>query len=219
MLHRSLWEANQDLAQACLDQPFVRSLSDGSLPAETFRAYIAQDAFFLEAFARAYALALARSNGVELIEIFERLIAGVRGELRLHKSYSGELGIDLSAVEPSPACRAYTDFLLATAWIRPLGEILAAMTPCMRLYAYLGEQLCRENGGRPRTGTHPYRRWIATYSDPEFQQLADHVDGLLDRFAEDTKEVRQAYRYAMKCELDFFDDAFAAAGVSAGGRG
>ena len=44
-----------------LAHPFVRGLADGSLPRQVFSGYVAQDAFFLEAFARAYALALAAS--------------------------------------------------------------------------------------------------------------------------------------------------------------
>ena len=39
------------------------------------------------------------------------------------------------------------------------------------------------------------------------QELADHVDRLLDRFSTDTPAVRQAYRYAMQCEVDFFSAA------------
>ena len=61
-LSETLWEANVDLAQAALRHRFVRGLADGSLPLESFRGYVAQDAFFLEGFARAYALALARSD-------------------------------------------------------------------------------------------------------------------------------------------------------------
>lgn len=204
MLHQALWQSNADLAQACLEQPFVRKLGDGSLDAAVFKNYIAQDAFFLDAFQRAYALALARCRDAEAAATFCDLIAGVREELKLHAAYARELGIDLSRVKPNPACRAYTDFLLATAWRRPVGEILAAMTPCMRLYGFLGTELAQELGGRQ---SHPYRRWITTYSDEEFHELADRIDWLLDRLAEDTVEVRRNYRYAMQCELDFFSEA------------
>ena len=54
-LARTLWTANADLTAAALAHPFVRGIADGSLPEELFAGYVAQDAFFLEAFARGYA--------------------------------------------------------------------------------------------------------------------------------------------------------------------
>ncbi|MGV2391364.1 MAG UNVERIFIED_CONTAM: hypothetical protein LVR29_34420 [Microcystis novacekii LVE1205-3] len=47
-------------------------------------------------------------------------------------------------VQPANATRRYTDFLLATAWMGDIGAIAVAMSPCMRLYAYLGQQLALE---------------------------------------------------------------------------
>ena len=204
MLHERLWKQNQDMADASLHHPFVEALRDGTLAPDVFRHYIAQDAFFLEAFARAYALALARSRGSEPIGLFHVLIGGVRDELKLHAAYAAELKIDLSEVQPNPACRTYTDFLLATAWHRSLGEVLAAMTPCMRLYAFLGRELLLQIGNEGKVKVHPYGRWITTYGGPGMQELADHVDSLLYRFSSDTPAVQQAYRYAMQCEVDFF---------------
>jgi thiaminase (transcriptional activator TenA) len=43
-----------------LYHPFVRRLGLGTLESRAFRAYIAQDAFFLQAFAQAYEQALKR---------------------------------------------------------------------------------------------------------------------------------------------------------------
>lgn len=60
-LSRTLWMENADLAEASLAHPFVRGLRDGTLAREVFAGYVAQDAFFLEAFIRAYALALAHA--------------------------------------------------------------------------------------------------------------------------------------------------------------
>ena len=77
-LARQLWAANADLAEAALAHPFVVGVAEGSLPREAFRGYVAQDAFFLESFARAYALALARCPDRDGIDDFADLIAGVR---------------------------------------------------------------------------------------------------------------------------------------------
>jgi thiaminase/transcriptional activator TenA len=199
MLHDMLWRSNFPLALSCLSHPFVRALGDGTLPANLFRAYVAQDAFFLRAFGQVYALALARSGEMEAIAVFSELIGGVQEELKLHRVYAAELGIGLGSVVPNPACRAYTDFLLRTAWHDSLEEIVAAITPCMRLYAFLGRELLPNSDPH-----HPYKKWIDTYSSQEFSQLAERLEALLDRLCTDTARVREAYRYALRCELDFF---------------
>ena len=200
LAHR-LWTSHQDLARACLQHPFVRHLADGSLPAAQFRAYVAQDAYFLEAFARAYAFALARSPDQHGLEAFQGLIAGVVNELKLHAGYASRWGVDLSRTTPARATLAYTDFLLATAGVASVGEVCAAMTPCMRLYAYLGQTLAREGAAQ---ASNPYREWVETYAAPEFESLAATLEGLLNRYAQDTPMVRGCYRRAMQLELDFF---------------
>ncbi|MEM1310292.1 MAG: TenA family protein, partial [Cyanobacteria bacterium P01_H01_bin.153] len=60
-LSQRLWQANQDLAQASLTHPFVQGIYDGSLAKTKFAYYVGQDAFFLEAFARAYSVAAAKT--------------------------------------------------------------------------------------------------------------------------------------------------------------
>lgn len=198
-LHERLWEASEDLIRACREHPFVRGLEEGTLDRDAFRRYVAQDAFFLRSFLEAYALGAAKSDSVEAAGRFVRLMTGVVEELELHARYAAELGIDLEAVEPYPETSAYTDFLLATAWRGELAEIVAAMTPCMRLYAHLGRDLEPATGG-----DNPYSDWIETYASEEFASLARELEEILDESAGDTDAVRSAYRYAMRCELDFF---------------
>ncbi len=205
-LAKELWAANSDLATAALEHPFVRGLEDGTLPREDFAGYVGQDAFFLESFARAYALALAHSPDRAGVDAFADLLAGVREELRLHASYAEHWGIDLGTTVPARATLAYTDFLLATAATGGVGRTCAAMTPCMRLYAFLGQSLA---------GNHaePYAEWVATYADPGFEELAGTLERLLDTYADDTAAVRGTYRRAMELEVAFFDAAFTAEGT------
>lgn len=110
-------------------------------------------------------------------------------------------GVDLTKEQnPNSATVAYTKFLLDTANGGPeelchgpcsqgdeasklqatssaLGSlssyIIAAMTPCMRLYAFLGQEI--ERCVRPESN-HPYQEWIDTYSSADFEVSTFHSD-------------------------------------------
>lgn len=198
-----LWQSNQDLAQACLEHPFVQGIANGTLDRAKFAYYVGQDAFFLESFARAYSIAAAKSPDWDAFNAFHRFTNGVLGELRLHEGYAAEWGINLHTIEPGTATRRYTDFLLATAWSSDVGLITVAMTPCLRLYAFLGQKLAK-NGIQ----THQYADWIQTYRQPEFEQLAQQLESLSNKYTTMTESVKSTYRYAMLCERDFFSAAW-----------
>jgi len=199
---KALWSLCRAEAQACLDHPFVQGIASGELDRSLFAWYVGQDAFFLRAFARGYALALAKAPEEEGMRAFRHLLDGVLGELALHQEYARQWGLDLDP-EPAPATRAYTDFLLRVAWSEPPGRIVAAMTPCMRLYAFLGQEL----RGRlnPQSA---YRAWVETYASPDFEALARRLEELLDRYDDRSKEMEEYYRTAMQLEYRFFDAAW-----------
>ena len=199
-LHKVLWNLNIGIANKCLNHTFVQGIKEGSLNEDAFKIYVAQDAFFLRAFRQAYALAIAKCDDTETAKIFHKLMAGVLEELNLHKEYSRKLGIDIDNVKPLPACRAYTDFLLRIAYQKGVDEIVAAVAPCMVLYAFIGKKLAENYNNESK-----YSDWIKTYSNEDIQNLAKQMEELLDMVAKDTEEVRDAYSYAMACELEFFD--------------
>ncbi len=207
-ISRELWQFNHDLAQACLEHPFVQGIATGTLDRAKFAYYVGQDAFFLEAFARAYSIAAAKATDWEAFNVFHALGGGVLEELKLHEGYASEWGVDLRQVEPGMATRRYTDFLLATAWSSDASLITVAMTPCLRLYVFLGQQLAQS--GIPE---HQYANWIRTYSDREFEQLAQKLESLTDQYTKMTASVKSIYRYAMLCERDFFQSAWESEGV------
>jgi len=204
-LSAELWQANARVAEACLRHPFVQGIASGELPLDRFRFYVGQDAYFLDAFARAYALLLAKAPDREGMVAFKELLDGALEELNLHRGYAQRWGIDLQPA-PAPATSAYTDFLLRTAALEPVGHGVAAQTPCMRLYAYLGAQLqpvLRESS--------PYADWVRTYASPEFGRLADRLEALLDRYGGDRPRLEELYRRAMELEYAFFDAAWRSA--------
>lgn len=199
----ALWQANQDLVEACLNHPFVQGIADGSLSPRIFAYYVGQDAFFLAAFARAYSIAAAKTPDVEGFVAFHTLASGVLEELKLHQGYATVWGVDLTTVQPSSSTQSYTDFLLATAWGQSIGLTVVAMAPCMRLYAFLGQELAK--AGMPE---HAYTDWIRTYSSPEFEQLAQQLETLVEQYSPLSPSTQSTYRYAMVCERNFFQAAW-----------
>jgi thiaminase/transcriptional activator TenA len=202
-LAERLWSENQDLAIACFENAFVQGIGQGSLPKTKFAYYVGQDAFFLESFARAYSVAAAKAPDWQGFSVFHSLASGVLEELRLHQTYAARWGVHLREVQLGAATRRYTDFLLATAWSQDVGVTATAMLPCMKLYAFLGQKLAQ--GGIP---DHDYADWIRTYSSSEFEPLAQQLAELANQYAAMTPLVRSTYRYAMQCELDFFQTAW-----------
>ena len=73
------------------------------------------------------------------------------------------------------------------------------MTPCMRLYAYLGRSLAGAEAAQ-------YTEWVEAYADPAFEELAVRLEGLLDAHATDEPRTHATYRRAMGFEVAFFDD-------------
>lgn len=204
MIAQMLWQSNSDVAMSCLNHPFVQGLGDGSLPPQRFARYMEQDAYFLDSFARAYAMALAKSPDRDGFFAFKNLLDGVLDELELHEQLAARHNFSLEP-DPTPATVAYTDFLLRVAAMAPVGEIVAAMTPCMRLYAWLGQELSEK-----LSKTSPYRDWVVTYSSPEFEGLATRLENLLDKYGKGLDNVPANYRRAMELEAAFFDEAWRA---------
>ena len=196
-----LFERNADIAHACRDHPFLQGIANGQLDRASFAFYVGQDAAFLDAFVRAYALAVAKAPDRPSRVAFKQLLDGGLEELHLHAAYAAKWGVDLDP-PPAPATSAYTDFLLRVAALEPAGHIAAARAPCMRLDAWLGAELA------PRTSpVSAYREWVETYASDGFQALAQSLDDLVDQLGGDPDAVSSHYATAMRLELAFFDAA------------
>ena len=201
LITQKLWETNHDLALLSLNTKFVQGIKNGDLPKTKFQEYLAQDYFFLESFARAYGLAVSKSKNKKTIKILSGLLSGVSEELILHETYAKKWDIDLTTNSIEPATKKYTDFLEEVSINLSLIEILCAMTPCMRLYSWLGKNLLN------MTSNNPYKEWILTYSDQSFNNLAKSLESLIDQYNDsyDIEQVNFLYKRAMELELEFFN--------------
>ena len=201
LITKKLWESNYDLALLCLKTKFVQGIKNGNLPKCIFKEYLAQDYYFLESFAKAYGLAVSKSRDKNSIKALSQLLVGVSEELILHETYSKEWDIDLTNNYIKPATQNYTYFLDKVSKKQSAVEIMFAMTPCMRLYSWIGKSLS------DKILNNPYKEWISTYSDESFDNLAKSLEILIDSSKEeyDINQANYLYKRAMELELDFFN--------------
>ena len=201
LLSNTLWESNYELALLSLKSKFVQGLKTGNLPKNIFQEYVAQDYYFLESFSRAYGLAVSKSKDKNSIKVLSQLLVGVSEELILHETYAKEWDIDLTNNYIKPATKNYTAFLDEVSKKQNAVEIMFAMTPCMRLYSWIGKSLSKN------VLNNPYKEWIITYSDKNFDNLARSLENLIDSSKEeyDFNQANYLYKRAMELELEFFN--------------
>ncbi|XP_074576710.1 bifunctional TH2 protein, mitochondrial-like [Curcuma longa] len=222
-----LWLASSKEALLGSYTPFVVLLAAGTLDMDTFRRYIAQDAYFLRAFAQAYEMAAECADDDDAKDALNELRNDALNELKMHDSVMQDWGIDpTKEIIPNPATLKYTEFLLATAAGKIRGEkghanivtpfektkiaayTVGAMTPCMRLYAFLGKEL--QSYLKTQGNCHPYKKWIDTYTSTSFEESAMRIEDLLDKLSVsltggELEIMEKLYCQAMKLEVEFFN--------------
>lgn len=176
-----------------------------------FGQYVAQDVHYLRDYARALALVGAKAPTLPATAMFARHAAEVFDvELALHATLLPELGLDaalLDEIPVAPTTRAYTSYLLATAYGGSFAEGLAAVLPCYWIYARVGAALV-ERGSPDRR----YQSWIDSYGGDDFAATVAEVLELVDhvgRTLSPTEEVvaRAHFVTTARYEWMFFDAA------------
>lgn len=177
LFSQEVWRRAEPVLEAVHAHPFLRSLLDGTLPRERFDTYMAHDAVYLGRYGRALArLASMTNDPDELILWDDAARTAIVTERVLHADH-----VDVAAaVEPSPTCLAYTDFIDAAALSGSYGVAVAAVLPCFLVYEAVGLRLLDEAGDL--TG-HPYGDWIATYGDEAFSESCSRARAVMDAAA------------------------------------
>ena len=206
------WDTNAALYETIRTMPFNAELAAGRLSRERFQHYIVQDAHYLLAYARVWAMAAARADTPDLVVTLADWAAGtVRAERSLHERYFAAFGLDpaeAAATEPTPSCFAYTNFLLSSGWHAPLEVLLAALLPCQWVYWEVGRDIAAR-----AAADNPFAAWIATYSAEGFGEACDRARAETDRLAAATtparrEEMHAAFRRAMQLEWMFWDSSW-----------
>jgi thiaminase/transcriptional activator TenA len=208
----ALWSDIEDVYNAILAHPFVTGLTDGTLPRESFRHYIVQDAHYLRGYSRSLAICAAKApTERDTVMFAQHAAAAIAAERDLHAALMGEMGgsAESAAKEPvAPTTRAYMSYLLATCYGGSFAEALAAVLPCYWIYARVGEGLLARSSPDPL-----YARWIAMYGGDEFQAVVDSVLALANRVGADLADgerarVREHFTTTSRYEWMFWDAGY-----------
>lgn len=203
------WTQVENCYQAILDMPFIRELSAGTLPVETFKFYMAQDSLYLEHFGRALSVVGAKAYDIQDVLAFIRFAEGaIVVENALHETYFKDFGVtDRGTMQP--ACHHYIHFLKSTAAFDAVEIGMAALLPCFWIYKKVGDHIFQNQ----ETENNPYKTWIQTYSNEDFGSLVQQAINICDTAAEgSTPEIRermtQAFITSSHLEFDFWQGAY-----------
>ncbi|HTU00691.1 MAG TPA: thiaminase II [Candidatus Sulfotelmatobacter sp.] len=183
-LSDELYTAAKPVWDAQLAHPFVRGIADGSLPVDRFARWVCQDYLYLTEYARLFAWAVAKAQGLEAMGWYAKVLdLTLNTEMALHRAYAARFGISSEELEAQamwPTTRAYTDFLIRTAADGDMLDVLAALLPCAWGYVYVAQHLARG----PRPDDQRYADWIEQYVSEEFVQAAEWLKAELNRLGE-----------------------------------
>ena len=181
-LFSRLVSAAGDAWHAYTRHEFVLRLAAGDLKEAAFRRYLVQDYLFLLQFARAWGLALYKSDGLAEMRRAQRLVAAtLEVEIGLHLEYCRRWRLseaDLATATEAAATTAYTRFVLDRGVAGDRLDLETALAPCLVGYAVIAAERMADPDTR-RDG-NPYCEWLEMYAGAEYQSLAREAEAALD---------------------------------------
>jgi thiaminase (transcriptional activator TenA) len=211
-LFSRLVAASSEAWRAYTRHDFVLLLAMGELPEACFRHYLIQDYLFLIHFARAWGLAIYKSDTLAEMRRAQGLVAATLDiEIGLHIDYCRGWGLSEAAMIEAPEAAqtiAYTRFVLDRGVAGDRLDLEVALAPCIVGYAVIAAE--RMADPATRLDGNRYRDWLDMYSGPEYQSLAREAEAALDeQFARRGGEGRfpslaAGFATATRLEADFW---------------
>lgn len=170
---------------------FLDAIADGTLPREAFDRWLLQDRLFVRGLTSFAAILAARAP-----RDAQRVVLGglavLNDELDWFDRHGQERGLELD-VPPHPVCHRYVDYLLAAAYTKPVGTLLAVFFGVEASYCHAWGRLAR--GG-------PYDEFLERWTTPAFVDYVDLLMELADRHVEEGQQ--EEFDRVLALERDFW---------------
>jgi formylaminopyrimidine deformylase / aminopyrimidine aminohydrolase len=185
--------------QAATVHPFLAGVRDGSVPADSFDRWLAQDYLFAQALVRAQSR-IAAGAPIANVGLLAGGVATV-GELGWFVGVAARRSVALDA-PMHPTTRAYCDFLLALSY---------AVYPAQITAIWALERTYLEGWEGARPGAQPYREFERWTTD-DFRSYVSDLQAVVDRqleasVGEQAREAEDAFVWVTHYERRFWDMA------------
>jgi formylaminopyrimidine deformylase / aminopyrimidine aminohydrolase len=187
--------------QAATVHPFLAGVRDGSVPADSFDRWLAQDYLFAQALVRAQSRVVAAAPIAD-IGLLAGGVVATAGELRWFEDMAARRGLALDT-PMHPTTRAYCDFLLGLSYAAYPAQITA-------IWALERTYLEGWEGARP--GAQPYREFVDRWTTDGFRSYVGDLQAAVDRqheasVGEPAREAEDAFVWVTHYERRFWDMA------------
>ncbi len=207
----SMLRANKSTLHRIYQHPFNQQLFDGTLSSEIFGRYLRDDYFYLHHFPLALKRLSAKTIKInpDLAKLLQYMAEDIiDSELRMQETYE-EYFKDIKSFTPGPAISSYVAFISEITIKAEVPIGLSAVFPCFKVYHDMGEL----NKNPPNFHINPYKRWIQTYSSPDFvrvtKQLSETINLLGNKATPEVQaKMRKTFASAAQHELDFFEEVY-----------
>jgi formylaminopyrimidine deformylase / aminopyrimidine aminohydrolase len=192
--HRAAW-------RAATVHPFLAGVRDGSVPADSFDRWLAQDYLYAQALVRTQCR-IAAGAPIEDVGLLAGGVVATVGELRWFEQMAARRGVALDA-SMHPTTRAYCDFLQALTYSAYPAQMTA-------LWALERSYLESWDGARP--GAQPYREFVERWTTDAFRSYVRDLELAVDHqlqasASEEARAAEESFLWVVHYERGFWDMA------------
>lgn len=180
--------------EKCMETPFLKQLSDGTLPEECFKGYIVDDSLYLREYAKVFAWGMLHSDDMEEIRIYYSLLSFVNeAEDSTRRYYVEKYGLSDEAIQKlplRPQNQAYVNEMHNAAKNAPgPAECMMACLPCMLSYEWIFKKILNTSDAVLKS---PYARFVEDYAGGRYDGLCAQWIAFADKWCENISDERRA---------------------------
>ena len=132
------------------------------------------------------------ANLVEYAKCFRELMTTITDEKEKHQKRAAERGEKIEQPQILRATKGYTDLLTKAYTEGSLGDIVAAVLPCTKLYNFIGHAIKKAIPDHH----HTYSEWIDTYATDGMVDSTRLLENMLDALSATEDKASNEFYYS-----------------------